>query len=110
MISFNMFCANKSNLKLAIFTILVVFSAQGILVSYSSVLPETKSRIFTLKAKGNTSTSHVKKSVIFLALLKGTLFVEPSSSTSSIDRVKLHRVFIPFHSAVPVRAPPVYLS
>jgi hypothetical protein len=86
------------------------FIAQGTLVSYSSVRPETKSQVKIFKEKENKSTPQIKKSFKIFVLPKETLFVEPASGQTSLCQLTNRYTFPLCHSADPARAPPLYLS
>lgn len=93
-------------LKAATVVSALLFVFQGIGVSFSSALPETKSRASVLKNQGSTSQYETKKSLKLIAFSKNAAcFDTEIIEFSTVSRRSL-AVFPPFHAAVPARAPP----
>jgi hypothetical protein len=85
---------NKSRLKSAISTALAFVIAQGIFVSYASFSSSATLQSCLFKEKSDKSSSHAKKTIRFLALLKGALFVESMTVLQSI--MSSYYLFQPF--------------
>jgi hypothetical protein len=93
-------------LKAATVVIALLFVFQGIGVSFSSALPETKSRASVLKSQGSSSQYETKKSLKLVAAPKNaTCFQIAFTAFSTVSR-RCRAFSLPLHAAVPARAPP----
>lgn len=93
-------------LKAATIVIALCFVIQGIGVSFSNALPETKSRAAVLKSQGSTSQYETKKSLKLVAVSKNATCFDAAFIAFSTVSLRSPAVFSPFHAAVPARAPP----
>lgn len=92
--------------KAATVVIALLFVFQGIGVSFSSALPETKSRASVLKSQGSSSQYETKKSLKLVAAPKNAACLQIASTASSTVSRRSRAVSPPLHAAVPARAPP----
>lgn len=92
--------------KAATIVIALLFLFQGIGVSFSSALPETKSRASVLKSQDSSSQYETKKSMKLVAAPKNAACFRIAFTASSTVSRRSRAVSPPFHAAVPARAPP----
>ncbi len=92
--------------KAATIVVVLLFVFQGIGVSFSSALPETKSRASVLKSQGSSSQYETKKSLKLIAATKNAACFQIAFTASSTVSRRCRAVSPPLHAAVPARAPP----
>jgi hypothetical protein len=92
--------------KAAALVVALLFVFQGIGVSFSSAVPETKSRASVLKSRGSSSQYETKKSLKLVAAPKNVACLQIAFSVSTAVLRHPCSVSPPLHAAVPARAPP----
>jgi len=107
---FGMLRNSIGRVKPAILMLILLFFTQGIAASYWSALPETKSHAPIIKKQGPKAQSIIKKQGKQGVLLRGSLFVDHVTATSSLHRLQAGGNFSAAQLRIPSRAPPGALA